>query len=99
MKDTGIIDLSGRRVKSKWAQEQEQKKWTPMMGMVLCMDCGDRKMSLFPTKVNLFKIKCTMCGGEKSFVTIVPREYERNFTPSKNHTPPVQPPEPEPPAA
>ncbi len=94
-----IIDINGKRVKSKWAQEQELKKWTPMMGMVMCLDCTARFMSLFPTKVNLFKIKCTKCGGTNSWVGIVPKEYERNFTPSANHTPPVEPPPEPPPAA
>lgn len=100
MSDSGIIDLNGKRVKSKWAQEQEAKRWRPMMAMKLCTNCGDAKMTLLPERVNLFRIACLECGSHKSFCSIIPREYEQNFQVSAKHTPPkADEPTPEPPAA
>jgi len=88
-----IIGLNGKVLKSKFRQKLEANTWKPMMGAVMCLDCSRRWMLLMPVRTNLFRISCPGCQQQNSWVTIIPREYESNFTQSdapKDLEPPPQ---------
>jgi hypothetical protein len=76
-----IIGINGKVLKSKFKKDLEARTFRSMMAMAVCRGCGYEWIALITVPQNLFRLECLGgCGAKESFCSIVPREYERNFT-------------------
>lgn len=70
-----IIDLSKK--------QKQPDAVAPFVAMCLCLECQGTWMGCFAIKVSLFKLRCPHCHKQKSFASVVPREFMVAFMPEK----------------
>ncbi len=45
----------------------------------LCVDCGHRSVGAVNSMEKVFNLECSVCKCERSFISIVPEQYMREF--------------------
>lgn len=72
---SNIIDLS--------TKQKPPEVVAPFVAMCLCLECHGTWMGCFNIKMSLFKLRCPHCQKQRSFASVIPREFMAAFMPEK----------------